>query len=152
MAMAYAVAAKFMAITMLVSAAMSFHKNANAMDFELWVLCLFLASVSLFSFCLMCSSILSATFPLNVPLTILTSSSFLTGIDLQLCCFFSSGDSEADMILRRSEDGAVKCALRDFRLEEDTFGLNFIAVVRSCWSFAGFSFASTRVVWVIVLA
>jgi hypothetical protein len=77
-----------------------------------------------------------------VPLTILTSSSFLTGIDLQLCCFFSSGDSEADMILRRSEDGAVKCALRDFRLEEDTFGLNFIAVGRSCSFVAGFSFAS----------
>ena len=48
------------------------------------------------------------------------------------------------MILRRSEDGAVKCALRDFRLEEDTFGLNFIAVVRSCWCVAGFSFASRQ--------
>ena len=46
------------------------------------------------------------------------------------------------MILRRSEDGAVKCALRDFRLEEDTFGLNFIAVVRSRSFVAGFSFAS----------
>ena len=46
------------------------------------------------------------------------------------------------MILRRSEDGAVKCALRDFRLEEDTFGLNFIAVGRSCSFVAGFSFAS----------
>ena len=32
----------------------------------------------------------------------------------------------------------MKCALRDFRLEEDTFGLNFIAVVRSCWCVAGF--------------
>ena len=69
-------------------------------------------------------------FPLNDPRTILTSSSFLTGIDRQLCCFFSSGDSEADMILRRSLDGAVKCALRDLRRDEDTFGLNFIAVVR----------------------
>lgn len=32
----------------------------------------------------------------------------------------SSFESADDIILRRTDDGAVKCALRDFRLEDET--------------------------------
>jgi len=31
------------------------------------------------------------------------------------------------MIFRRTDDGALKWALRHFRLEDDTLGLNFMA-------------------------
>ena len=48
------------------------------------------------------------------------------------------------MILRLSLDGAVKCALRDLRREEDTFGLNFIVSVCSCALFLFYKFATNR--------
>lgn len=41
--------------------------------------------------------------------------------------FLSSLDSGLDMIFRRSDEGALKCALRDLRLEEETVALYFIA-------------------------
>ena len=41
-------------------------------------------------------------------------------------------------------DGAVKCALRDLRREEDTFGLNFIVSVCSCALFLFYKFATNR--------
>ena len=53
------------------------------------------------------------------------------------------------MILRLSLDGAVKCALRDLRREEDTFGLNFIVSVCSCALFSFYKFATNRKVYVL---
>jgi len=53
------------------------------------------------------------------------------------------------MILRLSLDGAVKCALRDLRREEDTFGLNFIVSVCSCALFLFYKFATNRKVYVL---
>ena len=37
------------------------------------------------------------------------------------------------MMIRRTLEGAVKCALRDLRLEELTFGLNFISASAPLW-------------------
>lgn len=77
--------------------------------------------------------------PLYLPRTIRTSSSLRMGID-RVCslCYWtsrrnlpaevgrtlylvrSSLESEEDMILRLTEEGAAKCALRDLRREEET--------------------------------
>lgn len=76
--------------------------------------------------------------PLYFPRTIRTSSSFRTASDracfavtcqcmnalhgtwLTLCLLRNSFDSDEVMILRRIEEGAEKCSLRDLRREEET--------------------------------
>jgi hypothetical protein len=37
-----------------------------------------------------------------------------------LCLLRNSFDNDEDMILRRTEDGAEKCSLRDLRREDET--------------------------------
>lgn len=43
------------------------------------------------------------------------------------CLFLSSLDKGLDMILRRVDEGALKCALRDLRLDDETVALYFMA-------------------------
>ena len=63
---------------------------------------------------------------LYVPRTTVTSSSLRTGIERTLCFERSSELSAHDMMRLRSREVAVKCALRLFRRDEETVGLNFI--------------------------
>jgi hypothetical protein len=68
---------------------------------------------------------------LYVPRTTETSSSLRTATAFTLYFALSSDESGADMSLCRTLDGAVKCALRLFRLEDETLALNFIAGLRA---------------------
>ena len=63
---------------------------------------------------------------LYVPRTTSTSSSLRTGIERTLYFATRSFESGALMIVRRSVDDAVKCALRHFRREEETVAELFI--------------------------
>ncbi|URE39896.1 hypothetical protein MUK42_33062 [Musa troglodytarum] len=64
--------------------------------------------------------------PLKVPRTTCTSSSLRTGADRTLYLLRRSAESGALISTRRTLDGAVKCAFRDFLRELDTRGLYFI--------------------------
>lgn len=55
-----------------------------------------------------------------------TSSSLRIGSERVLCLALRSFERPEDIILRRTEEGAEKCALRDLRREEETSGLYFI--------------------------
>merc|ERR1711981_396388 len=71
----------------------------------------------------------SVTFPecpLLLPLTIVTSSSFLTGIDLMLCLALSSLLRFILMSLYLKWEGALKWALLFFLLEDVTWACDFI--------------------------
>ena len=63
------------------------------------------------------------------------------------CLFLSSLDKGLDIILRRTLEGALKCALRDLRLDDETVALYFI-VPCARWkrattgAFLGFFFPS----------
>merc|ERR1719284_395449 len=58
----------------------------------------------------------------------MTSSSLRIGMDFTWYFWISSLLRWALIILRLTLDGAEKCALRDLRRDDETFGLNFIAV------------------------
>lgn len=73
---------------------------------------------------------------LYFPRTIRTSSSLRIGSDRTLYLVRSSLDKGDDMILRRTEEGAEKCALRDLRREDETSGLNFILILRTTLTMA----------------
>jgi len=65
--------------------------------------------------------------PLYVPRTTLTSSSLRTGMERTWYLFRSSDESAELISTRRTDEGALKCALRDLFRFEDTAGSNFMA-------------------------
>ena len=66
--------------------------------------------------------------PLYWPRTMRTSSFLRIGNERTLYFARSSEDNGDDIIIRRTDDGAEKCALRDLRRDEDTASERFIVL------------------------